>query len=329
MTRGHCRADRGRQLAEHGMKQNTDELAQARAVLGTLTFFSSERPHDIGISRLGGLTNLVFKVDCSGDSYVLRLPGKGTSDYIDRNYEAVAAHEAARVNVGPEVICSDPDSGLMVTQWLRAATMTPQLFRWTPGAARRAGEVLRRLHDSDAKFDFKFDLFGMLDEYARVLTSHRAELPQGLPDTLKLANELRDTLAKQPSRLVACHCDLLPENFLDTGTRMYLVDWEFSGMNDPYWDLADASVECAFTPKEEQAMLAGYFGGEARPADIGRMVIYKALCDLLWTLWGLIQHASNNPADDFRSYANRRFARCQSIISNPDFALHVLAGMRG
>ena len=101
---------------------------------------------------------------------------------------------------------------------------------------------------------------------------------------------------------------------------MWIIDWEYSGMNDPMWDLGDLSVEGAFTPAQDEELLAGYFGGEPRPDERGRMVIYKAMCDLLWTLWGLIQHANNNPADDFWAYANNRFSRCRALMASPGFA---------
>ncbi len=308
---------------------NLDDIAQARAAVGSLEFFRSERPENVKITRLGGLTNMVFKVECNSDGYVLRVPGEGTADYIDRNFESVAAREAARVKVSPELIHCNPKTGLMVSEWARAMPMSAQLFRSNPGAPRRAGEVLRRLHSSGAKFDFRFDLFGMLDEYLRVLAQQPTQLPGGLTDTLALAEELRQLLARRPAALTACHCDLLPDNFLDTGSRMFLVDWEFSGMNDPMWDLGDAIVECGFTAKEERELLAGYFGGEPRPAEFGRIVIYKAMCDLLWTLWGLIQHANNNQADDFNAYAARRFARCQAVIADRDFARHRAAVAQG
>ncbi len=100
------------------------------------------------------------------------------------------------------------------------------------------------------------------------------------------------------------------ENFLDDGDKMWIVDWEYSGMNDPLWDLGDLSVEAGFTDAQDMEMLRSYFGAEPTTAQIGRMVIYKAMCDLLWTLWGLLQHADGNPAEDFWAYATSRFQRC-------------------
>ena len=136
---------------------------------------------------------------------------------------------------------------------------------------------------------------------------------------------IRRTLAARPSRWVACHCDPLCENFLDTGERMWLVDWEYSGMNDPMWDLGDLSVEGQFDDAQDEALLAAYFDGDVPAQERGRMVIYKAMCDYLWTLWGLIQLANGNPADDFRAYADGRFARCQALVTSPAFATHLAA----
>ena len=110
---------------------------------------------------------------------------------------------------------------------------------------------------------------------------------------------------------------------------MWLIDWEYSGMGDPLWDLADMSVECAFTAKEEGELIAAYFGGEPKPAERGRIAIYKALCDLLWTLWGLIQHTNKNTADDYWAYANRRFERCKAVVADRNFEALVAAVTRG
>ena len=106
---------------------------------------------------------------------------------------------------------------------------------------------------------------------------------------------------------------------------MWIVDYEYSGMNDPLWDLGDLSVEAGLSDAQDIDMLTAYFGATPTQAQIGRMVIYKAMCDLLWTLWGLIQHADNNPAEDFWAYAINRFERCKSLMMDPAFADHTTA----
>ena len=284
---------------------------------------------DAAIARLGGLTNRVFRVG-GPQTLCLRLPGKGTEEYINRANEAQAAREAARAGVSPEVLFADSASGVLVTAFLDGVeTMSPDLFRARRGAPHRAGEAFRRLHGSGARFDFRFELFAMIDDYLRLLSTRTVELPDGYHDVLGEAEAVRAALAAHPLPLVACHCDPLCENLLDTGQRMWIVDWEYSGMNDPMWDLGDLSVEGGFDAGQDEELLLGYFGTEPRPDERGRMVIYKAMCDLLWTLWGLIQHANGNPADDFWAYASNRFGRCRALMATPGFAGHVAAVAAG
>jgi thiamine kinase-like enzyme len=165
----------------------------------------------------------------------------------------------------------------------------------------------------------------MIDDYLKVLATKDVDLPEGYHAVVREAQAIRAALAAKPAALVPCHCDPLCENFIDDGTRMWVVDWEYSGMNDPMWDLGDLSVEGAFDEAQDMEMLRAYFGGAPTAADHGRMMIYKAMCDLLWTLWGLIQHANNNPADDFAAYALNRFNRCKALMAKKEFAVHVAA----
>ena len=276
--------------------------------------------------RLGGLTNRVYRVG----QYCVRLPGEGTEEYINRANEAVAAREAAGAGVSPEVIHADADTGLMVTRFIEGAvTMSPENFAARTGSPARAGEAFARLHKSGATFPFRFELFAMIDEYLGVLSTKDVTLPEGYHDVVREAEAVRAAVDIHPAELAPCHCDPLCENFLDTGDVMWIVDWEYSGMNDPLWDLGDLSVEGAFTDAQDMEMMQAYFGRKPTAAEHGRVVIYKAMCDLLWTLWGLIQLANNNPADDFRAYADGRFARCKALMADPAFAGHVEAVRRG
>ncbi|ESZ00318.1 phosphotransferase family protein [Mesorhizobium sp. LNHC209A00] len=298
----------------------TDE---ARAKLATIPALAG---YTGPLERLGGLTNLVFK---AGD-YCLRIPGKGTEEYINRANEAIAAREAAKAGVSPEVLHADAASGLMVTRYIAGAeTMSPDKFRERRGSPARAAEAFRKLHASGAVFPFRFELFSMIDDYLKVLSTRDVALPAGYHDVVREAESVRSALAVRPLPLVACHCDPLCENFLDTGERMWIVDWEYSGMNDPLWDLGDLSVEGKFDANQDEELMRAYFGGEAKPAERGRIVIYKAMCDLLWTLWGLIQLANENPVDDFRAYADGRFARCKALMETEEFSRHLAAVRKG
>jgi thiamine kinase-like enzyme len=316
--------------ADAGANGDDRGLALAWRVLGGLALFAHADRNRLALTRLGGTTNLVFRVDDDPRHYVLRVPGKGTEEYINRAHEARAARETARVQVSPAVLHFDAATGVMVTQLVDdAVTLPPEKFRSLAAAPARAGAVLRRLHRSDAAFDFRFELFAMIDDYLKVLAGKETVLPTGYHDVVQEAATVRAALAAHPLPGVACHCDPLCENFLDTGERMWLVDWEYSGMNDPLWDLGDLSVEGGFDAAQDEQMFRAYFGGEARPAERGRIVIYKAMCDLLWTLWGLIQHANRNPAEDFWAYSRARFERCKQLMAAPEFPRHVASVRKG
>lgn len=297
----------------------TDDMSEARTAMAGIDIL---KDYSGPIERLGGLTNLVYRVG----EHCLRVPGKGTEEYIDRANEAVAAKEAARAGVSPDVLYADADSGMMVTRFIDGTqTMNPDAFRSRKGAPARAGQAFRKLHTSGAVFPFRFDLFEMIDDYLGILSTKDVALPEGYHDVVAEAEIIRAALAAHPAALAPCHCDPLCENFLDTEERMWIVDWEYSGMNDPMWDLGDLSVEGEFNTAQDDEMMTAYFSRTPTSAEHGRMVIYKAMCDLLWTLWGLIQLANKNPAEDFRAYADGRFARCKTLMADPSFAEHVKA----
>lgn len=305
------------------------ETLDVRTALSRLGCFNEAEIAQASISRLGGLTNRVFLIETERGAHVLRIPGAGTEEYINRRIEAVAARAAARANVSPPVIATT-DDGLMLTMAIpNAVTLSPEGFAAIPGAPTRAAQVLRKLHTSDETFDFRFELFAMIDDYLKLLSTKTIDLPAGYHDVLKSAETVRHALNAHPLPLTPCHCDPLSENFIDAGGRMWLVDWEYSGMNDPLWDLGDVIIEAKLDAAKEVEFIHAYFGGTPSAAEHGRVVIYKAMCDLLWTLWGLIQHANNNPADDFWAYATGRFERCKALMSTSEFAAHVSAVAEG
>ncbi len=301
-------------------------MADIAGAFSRVPFLASLDP--AGAIRLAGLTNINYLVDTGHDRLVLRVPGAGTGEYIDRDAEEVAARSAAEAGVNAEVLFFDATDGLMVTRFVDgAATMSPELFR-NLGSVARAGVALRRLHTTAQPFSTDFSLFEMIDDYKRLLTEKGATLPAGYHETEAAADATRRALKAAPRPLVPSHCDPLCENFLDTGERMVIIDYEYGGNNDPMWDLGDLSVEGLFTDNQDAVLLHAYFDGQAPANELGRMVAYKAMCDLLWTLWGVIQHANGNPADDFWAYAVGRFERCRALMSSPSYAHH-LANITG
>ncbi len=307
-------------------------LAQVQNAVIMVPEFSSIGLEDYTTTRLGGLTNLVFRLEPQtdrarttfGSNIIVRIPGKGTEEYIDRKVEAFNAQQAALAGVSAAIIYFNPDSGVMISRCIDdISTMTSGLFRSRKGSPARAGRAFRKLHNSGFEFKFRFELFAMVDEYLAILATKNIDMPEGYHDIVKAADPIKAALKANPGRLSPCHCDPLCENFLDDGNKMWIVDWEYSGQNDPLWDIGDLSVEGGFDTTQDMEMLRAYCEGEPDKETIARMIVYKAMCDLLWTLWGLIQHANNNPAEDFWAYSMERFARCSKLMNQPQFARHV------
>ena len=295
-----------------------------RVALKRIPLLEGIAPGSMTCARLGGLTNLVYRLEVGAERYVLRIPGEGTEDYIDRKVEGHNARVAADAGVSAEVLFFDAGDGLMLARHLDGCvTMSPSSFKSRPGAPARAAAALKQLHGCGQAFQFRFELFKMIDDYLALLAKLEAPLPDGYHEVVAEAGAVRRALDAKPLALAPCHCDPLTENFLDDGARMWIVDWEYSGMNDPIWDLGDVSVEAGFDADQDREMMAAYCGGEPGAALTGRMVIYKAMCDLLWTLWGLIQFANKNPVDDFWAYATGRFERCKALMGTADFGRHL------
>jgi len=266
--------------------------------------------------RLAGLTNINYRVgDC-----VVRLPGAGTSEYISRADEEVAARSAAAAGVNVEVLFFDASDGLMVTRFAEgAATMTPQRFADDPSAIERAAAAMWRLHTTAEPFGNAFDAFSVIDGYRTLLAAKSSPLPDGFDEVQAAAQAARIAIDGNPVDSAPCHCDPLCENFLDTGDSMFLIDYEYAGNNDPMWDLGDFSVEAEFDHAADEILLASYFDGVPPPHEVARMVIHKAVCDLLWSLWGVVQHVNENPVEDFWAYAVGRFERCHRLMQTDRF----------
>lgn len=295
------------------------------AALARVPFFENVRREVIELDRLGGaLTNVCYKVTIGSASYVLRLAGEGTSDFIDRTAEEHNARAAAAAGVNAEVVHFDARDGTMVTRFIDGTSMNAgEGFGRDPGAPARAARALRRVHRLKRVFRSRFDVFAAIDGYLELLRERRTQPPEGYYEVGRKARSVRRALEASPVPLAPCHNDPWPGNLLDAGGRVYLIDWEYSGMNDPVWDLADLSVEAGFGPGQDRAMMEAYHGGAASPALYSRLEIYKAMSDLHWALWGFVQHAKGNLVEDFRGYGLERLGRSNARMSTADFDRHV------
>ncbi len=303
-----------------------DEVFEA---LSSIDGFSGLDSESTVITRLGGLTNRNYKIDCERGSYVLRLAGEGTGDYIDREAEFYNASIASEAGVNAEIVHFDTAEGTMICRYIdNAVTMDIEGLR-NPHALRRTGQSFRQLHECDRDFRGQFELFQQVDQYLAVLRELGADLPEGYSEVQKDAEQVRAALSMHPLPNKPCHCDPMVENCIDDGDKMFIIDFEYAGNNDPMWDLGDISVEGDFSAEQDDEFMTAYFGQAPNSFDVGRMVMYKAMCDLLWTLWGVVQHANGNPVDDFWAYAVGRLDRCRLLMASDDFPKQLEAVRRG
>jgi thiamine kinase-like enzyme len=297
-----------------------DHEAEARRALAAIPGFARDTALSARLTRLQGLTNRVYKVEAAGQRFCLRIPGPGTAALIDRRAEAANARAAAATGIAPEILHFAAD-GVMLTRFIDdAVTLSPQRFRDVPGAVERAAWALRHLHDEAKHFTRAFEAFAVIPSYVDLLSRRGVQLPSNARSLLGLAAEIRQALAAHPVAAKPCHCDPTGGNLLDTGARIWIVDWEYSAMNDPMWDLAYFALEGGFDGERNRALLAAYLGRAPAPPEAGRMALYKPVADLLSGLWALIQHTENNPAADFLADAQARFARGAYFAGSPGFA---------
>jgi thiamine kinase-like enzyme len=299
-------------------------VAGIRSVLTRVPLLKDIRLENVRLERLSGaLTNVSYKVTTEAGAYVLRLAGEGTSEYVDRTAEGHNARVAAAAGVNAEVLYFDATEGTMVTRFVEGVGMDGEGFSSDPWAPSRAALALKRVHGTGRVFKSRFDAFAMIDGYVELLHGLRMPLPE---DYYEVGREaVRRALGASPMPLAPCHNDPWPGNLLDTGGDIYIIDWEYSGMNDPVWDLGDLSVEAGFGPEQDQAMMETYYGGPAPAVLYSRLALYKTMSDLHWSLWAMVQHANGNPTDNFRTYAAARLERCKSRMGSADFGRYLSA----
>ena len=298
-------------------------MDEVYSALARIPMFKDVRPEAVNLEPLASLTNATYKVTTDGLAYTLRLPGKDTHEYVDRVAEEHNAQIMAAAGVNAKVLYFDTTDGTMLSEFVEGVSMTETRFRDELEAPARVALALKRVHHLGPVFKSRFDVFAMIDVYLGILRELRAPLPEDYHEVEQGARAVRRALDASPMPLSPCHNDPWPANILDAGGRLYIIDWEFSGMNDPMWDLGDLSVEAGFEPEQDRVMIEAYYGADAPLALYSRLALYKALSDLLWALWGLIQHANDNPRNDFLSYALGRLGRCKALMGNTEFGRHL------
>jgi thiamine kinase-like enzyme len=263
----------------------------------------------------GGITNHNLKVEVDGETFVLRVAGKGTNLLgIDRSVELAATETAAALGIGPEVVRFVEPEGWLVTRFVEGATPPPERIR-EPEMLTRVASALRAFHDGP-------DIPGTFDSF-RVVESYReTALERGgrVPDDYEWAREIAGRVeAKRASDApVPCHNDLLNANFLDDGERLCIVDWEYAGMGDRFFDLANFSINHELDAEQGETFLAAYFG-ETRTADLEALELMRFMSDFREAMWGVVQSAVSELDFDFEGYAAEHFERLHRTAESPAF----------
>jgi len=252
----------------------------------------------------GGITNHNFKVEVSGQAFVLRMGGAQTGLLgIDRRAEYEAGLRAAEVGVGPEVAGFFEDEGWLVTRFIDGRPISMQEMRG-PETIRRVAGTLRRFHDA-APIPGRFDAHEVVEEYRREAEAHGVEIPAEYAAAHAMSERIQRVRGPQPP--APCHNDLLNANFLDDG-EIRIVDWEYAGMGDRFFDLANLSVNHEFGASEDEHLLAAYFG-TATAESVASLVMMKFMSDFREAMWGVLQSGISELDFDFNGYAAKHFAR--------------------
>jgi thiamine kinase-like enzyme len=263
----------------------------------------------------GGITNHNFKVDVGGESFVLRIGGKDTGLLgIDRNVEHAASVAAADLGVGPEVVAFGEAEGYLVTRFVEGRPIPPDEMRTLP-QIERVARVLRRVHEASL-IPGRFDSFRVVEAYRDTAEEHGVRVPAGFHIAKERANEIECRRGSQPLR--PAHNDLLNANFIDDGTDLRIVDWEYAGMGDPFFDLANFSINHEFGEDENEALLTAYFG-EVRPAHLTALRLMRFMSDFREAMWGVVQQGISELDFDFEAYANEHFERLEKTAADPAF----------
>jgi thiamine kinase-like enzyme len=299
------------------------------------------------VERLSaGITNANFRVDVHDETFVVRLVGARTELLgIDRRSEVAAGRLAAALGIGPEILEADVEGGVMVTRFIEARSITAGEIGAEP-ILREITTALWRVHRS-GKIDSTFDTFRLVPAYREIGRQHGVDPPF---DYDLMQRTLERVAAARPWRPAAlCHNDLLNSNLLhegsggsddtgsdatgsddtgsdDTGsagtreapeTGIRIVDWEYAGMGDPYFDLGNLSVNHGFAPESDLALLRHYFG-EADEPELATLELFKLASEAREAMWGVVQMAISTLEVDFEEYASEHGAGYFRVLDRID-----------
>ncbi len=264
----------------------------------------------------GGITNQNYRVDAAGETFVLRIGGKGTHLLgIDRGHESICTAIAAQVGVGAEVVHFLPAEDVLVTRFIVGTILTPEATTQPEMLARIVASI-KRYHTGPA-FPGGFSPFATVRNYHRLALEHGVTFPDTLPQVFALMAQIEDALGAD-QQIRPCHNDLLASNFIDDGHIIRILDWEYAGMGDLFFDLGNFAVNQSLNEEQCRLLIQLYFG-EARPVDLARLQLMRLASDLRESFWGFLQLGISTLDFDYRDYAQHHLDRFLHHVATSPF----------
>jgi thiamine kinase-like enzyme len=275
---------------------------------------------DVQIQHLsGGLTNTNYKVLVDGKPFFIRVPGEGTELLaIDRKNEYHSSKAAANAGVGPKILYHFPEYSVMVLEFLDGKTMSKDSLN-EPRMPARMAQAIKRLHAGE-RFLLDFNMFRLTEYYLRLCKEREIKIPDGYLERIATIDRIEEAMSVKPLATVPCNNDLLAENYIDDGRQLWLIDYEYSGNNDPTFELGNTCQEMQFNDEQIREVCAAYFG-EATPALIARMKLNMIMSDVGWGLWAAIQANISTIDFDFWGWAIERWGRAVEKMDSAEFAV--------
>ena len=258
------------------------------------------------------MSNKNFRVDYSGKSYVLRVPGNGSEGMVERSNEEFNACEGSRLGVNPVTYYFNSQTGVKLTEYIENAETLNSATVQRPDNMIKVADIYRRIHGAHVRLRNEFNIFKEIIKYERLMRAADAIMYDGWEEVRPSVMSLENRLNMLGVELRPCHNDAVPENFIKASDgRLFLIDWEYSGMNDPMADLAALFLEAGFTEENQDFVLNRYFSGRVPALSHEKILCYQILWDYLWAQWTVIKEAKG---DDFGTYGIDRYNRARQNL---------------
>ncbi len=266
----------------------------------------------------GGLTNTNYRVEVEDTSYVVRIPGASTELLaVNRDNEYYNTKAAAEAGAGAKIAHYLPEDKVLVLEYIYGETMSIEVLQ-RPGMPARIARSLKLLH-AGPRFLTDFNMFRLTEYYLKIVEEYSVRIPETFRDRMPTVYErIEPALLVNPLPTVPCNNDLLAENYIDDGQLLRTIDFEYSGNNDPCFELGNTCQEQQYDEPRIVEMCATYFG-EAYPDKLARMKLNMIMSDVGWTLWAAIQAKISIIDFDFWGWAVERWARAEAKMDSPEF----------